>query len=101
MKGDINDFALARRLVEDTDALVNFAAETHIDRSISNPRAFHETNTKGALNLPEAYRLHHLVRLDHLLANVRRALKDDELLLLNEYVGESRFQEASVLPENR
>ena len=58
MKGDINDLALVRKLAEETDVLVNFAAETHVDRSISNPRSFHETNTAGVLNLLEACRLH-------------------------------------------
>lgn len=41
--------ALVSKLVEDADALVNFAAETHVNRSISNPRSFHEANTAGTL----------------------------------------------------
>jgi len=36
--------------------------------------------------------LHHFVRLDHILKTVRHSMKDDGLLLVNEYVGESRFQ---------
>jgi len=44
-------------------ALVNFAAETHVDRSIDAPRTFIETNVVGVLELLEAARAH-LSRLD-------------------------------------
>jgi dTDP-glucose 4,6-dehydratase len=40
VKGDICDYALMAEHVKETDAIVNFAAETHVDRSISNPFAF-------------------------------------------------------------
>jgi len=40
----------------DVDVVVNFAAETHVDRSISNPRTFLATNTTGMLNLLEICR---------------------------------------------
>jgi dTDP-D-glucose 4,6-dehydratase len=50
LKGDINDSALVSKAAGDVEAIVNFAAETHVDRSISEPRSFHESNTAGVLN---------------------------------------------------
>jgi dTDP-glucose 4,6-dehydratase len=56
VKGDINDLEIVKKLLCDIDAVINIAAETHVDRSISNPRLFHQTNTAGVLNLLEACR---------------------------------------------
>ena len=39
-KGDISNFSLVSKLTKDADIIVNFAAETHVDRSISAPEAF-------------------------------------------------------------
>jgi dTDP-glucose 4,6-dehydratase len=44
------------------DAIVNFAAETHVDRSISGPEAFVETNCRGTMVLLEAARRHEVPR---------------------------------------
>ncbi len=60
VRGDINDYELVAKLASDVDAIINFAAESHVDRSISNPRSFHETNTAGILNLLEVCRLRHI-----------------------------------------
>jgi len=57
VKGDLLDFALISGLVKDVDASINLAAETHVDRSIANPRAFLENNTVGTFNLLEAARI--------------------------------------------
>ena len=57
VKGDINDIDAALKLSRDVDAVVNIAAETHVDRSISDPRVFHKANTEGVLNLLETCRL--------------------------------------------
>lgn len=54
VKGSITDFDLVSRLVRDVDAIVNFAAMTHVDRSISNPKPFLESNTLGTFVLLEA-----------------------------------------------
>lgn len=53
--GDIGDAALVAELLRDyrPAALVNFAAESHVDRSIEGPAAFVETNVNGTLNLLE------------------------------------------------
>jgi dTDP-glucose 4,6-dehydratase len=56
--GDINDAQLVVRLLEEErpDAIVHFAAESHVDRSILGPGAFFETNLRGTFTLLEAAR---------------------------------------------
>src|SRR5690625_4443827 len=56
--GDIGDRALLDRLLAEhrPDAIVNFAAESHVDRSIDGPAAFIETNVTGTLALLESAR---------------------------------------------
>lgn len=56
--GDIRDKALAGKLFaeNDIDYVVNFAAESHVDRSIENPQLFLETNILGTQNLLDAAR---------------------------------------------
>jgi dTDP-glucose 4,6-dehydratase len=51
--GDIGDEALVANLLRDyqPDAVINFAAESHVDRSIDGPAAFVQTNVVGTLNL--------------------------------------------------
>ncbi|MEB2233103.1 dTDP-glucose 4,6-dehydratase [Xanthomonas sp. LMC-A-07] len=58
VKGDIGDSALVARLLADyqPDAVLNFAAESHVDRSIEGPGAFIQTNVVGTLALLEAVR---------------------------------------------
>ena len=56
VKGDICDYDLMAELAKDADAIVNFAAETHVDRSISNPYAFIESNVIGTYTILEAMR---------------------------------------------
>ena len=60
VKGDINDRELVDSLFEDFDPnyVVNFAAESHVDRSIENPRLFLETNVLGTQTLLDAARKH-------------------------------------------
>jgi len=56
--GDIGDRALLRRLLSEhrPRAVVNFAAESHVDRSISGPGDFIQTNVVGTFNLLESVR---------------------------------------------
>lgn len=56
--GDIGDRALVARLLAEhrPDAVVNFAAESHVDRSIDGPAAFIQTNVVGTLGLLESVR---------------------------------------------
>jgi len=52
--GNICDRKLVRELIAECDAVVNFAAESHVDRSITGPEIFVETNVQGTLNLLQA-----------------------------------------------
>ena len=58
VRGDIADQQLVSRLLQDhtIDAIVNFAAESHVDRSICGPEAFIQTNVVGTFRLLEAAR---------------------------------------------
>ena len=49
--GNICDKNLVSQIVEQVDAVVNFAAESHVDNSIKHPEIFVETNVQGTLNL--------------------------------------------------
>src|SRR5438309_8860121 len=54
--GDICDADLVNTLAAHADAIVNFAAETHVDRSLMDPFAFIETDVRGTAVLCEAAR---------------------------------------------
>jgi dTDP-glucose 4,6-dehydratase len=58
VKGDIRDGALVRKLCAEhaIDAVVNFAAESHVDRSILSAEPFVDTNVMGTLRMLEAAR---------------------------------------------
>ena len=47
VKGDINDNSILRKYLKDTDAIVNFAAESHVDNSIQNSDVFVQSNFLG------------------------------------------------------
>lgn len=57
-RGDIADSSLVSSLVEKADLVVNFTAETHVDRSISRPDSFLHSNVNGVFCLLEAIRDH-------------------------------------------
>ena len=61
VQGDIADRALVDRLLAEhaPRAIVNFAAESHVDRSIHGPADFLHTNVVGVFNLLESARAHH------------------------------------------
>jgi dTDP-glucose 4,6-dehydratase len=65
--GDICDDVLAASLLaeETPDAIVHFAAESHVDRSILGPAAFIETNVRGTFTLLEVARRAKLPRFLH------------------------------------
>jgi dTDP-glucose 4,6-dehydratase len=56
VKGSVTDFSIVSKLVKKVDVVVNFAAQTHVDRSIADPKPFFESNTLGTFNLLEACR---------------------------------------------
>lgn len=65
VQGDIGDAALIAKLLKQHQigAVVNFAAESHVDRSIDGPAAFIETNVNGTFNLLDQSR-HYWNQLD-------------------------------------
>ena len=55
---DIKNQKLVDNLAKDVDVIINFAAESHVDRSIANPKPFIETNILGTYSLLEATKKH-------------------------------------------
>ncbi len=76
VKGDIGDMALVDPLVAECDAIVHFAAESHVDRSILGPEAFVRTNVFGTFTLLEAARKYgkrfHHVSTDEVFGSLGR-----------------------------
>jgi dTDP-glucose 4,6-dehydratase len=68
VEGDIADQVLVTKLVEDhkIDTIVNFAAESHVDNSISDATPFLHTNVIGTQSLIEVVKTHPEVRLLHI-----------------------------------
>ena len=65
-KGNLADYPFIRKILKDAKIVVNFAAQTHVDRSISNPEPFFESNAKGAFNLFRAAQERKVDRLVHI-----------------------------------
>ena len=65
VEGDLVDSALVERLVAESDAVVHFAAETHVDNSLDDPSPFLHSNVVGTFSVLEAVRRHR-VRLHHI-----------------------------------
>ena len=66
VKGDICDGTLLDTVLPGHDIVVNFAAETHVDRSISGPQEFLLTNVVGAQTLFDACLRHGIPRTVHI-----------------------------------
>jgi len=56
VQDDIKNSETINKITKEVDVIVNFAAESHVDRSISNPKPFIETNVLGTYSLLEAAR---------------------------------------------
>ncbi len=84
VKGDIADVALVDKLLQEGfDVIVNFAAESHVDRSILDAFPFLETNVKGTQVLLEGARKHHIpkfvqVSTDEVYGSVATGKSDEE-----------------------
>ncbi len=90
VQGDICDAELVNALVgeELPDAIVHFAAESHVDRSILSPEPVVRTNYDGTFTLLEAARLHRTARFvhvstDEVYGSLRAPAEADEQYLLN------------------
>ena len=83
VQGDICDVEVVNALAAETDAIVNFAAETHVDRSLMDPFAFIETEMRGTAVLCEAARKHRhevflLVSTDEVYGDVETGRSREE-----------------------
>ena len=89
VEGDICDQALVEKLVAHHDAIINFAAESHVDRSISKSRDFIVTNILGTHTILEAVRKNENVTFlqvstDEVYGSIESgASLEDDLLLPN------------------
>jgi len=66
VKGNIANSKLCRKVVRNADFIVNFAAETHVDRSIAGPNPFLESNVIGTFNLLDACRRTDIKKFVHI-----------------------------------
>lgn len=64
VQGDITDTELVDKLVAEADAVVHFAAETHVDNALADPEPFVHANVVGTFTILEAVRRHG-ARLHH------------------------------------
>lgn len=79
VKGDICDVDLVNELVKEVDLIVNFAAETHVDRSILGSADFIRTNVEGTRVLLDAAKNNGGKRFHHISTDeVFGALKMDD-----------------------
>jgi len=87
LAGDIADSKAVDRAMKGVDLVVNFAAESHVDRSISNPQVFLETNVLGTYNLLEAALEYKVRRFHH--------ISTDEVFGSLSLTSEDKFDEAT------
>lgn len=66
IKGDICDSQLVNKLTRETETIVHFAAESHVDRSINDPSPFIKTNIEGTYVLLEAALKNKVKRFHHI-----------------------------------
>lgn len=86
VKGDITDKTAVDKVVKQVDLIVHFAAETHVDRSITGPEAFVRSNVLGTMVLLEAARAHGNKRFHHISTDeVFGALPLDSTMKFDEH----------------
>jgi dTDP-glucose 4,6-dehydratase len=91
IKGRIEDGELVNKVLKNVDYVVNFAAETHVDRSIDSPMPFSTTNVIGTQVLLEACRELNIKKFIHISTDeVYGSLENDE----------GKFTEGSPLRPN-
>ena len=66
VRGDLANFAFARRVMKKADAVVNFAAQTHVDRSIADAQPFFESNSRVVFNLVRVAKGSKIGRIVHI-----------------------------------
>jgi dTDP-glucose 4,6-dehydratase len=90
--GDICDAPLVDRLVADTDVVVHFAAESHVDNSLHDPEPFVRTNITGTFTILEAVRRHSR-RLHHISTD--EVFGDLALDTAQKFTEETRYDPSS------
>jgi len=90
VRGDVADPAVVDPLVKEVDAVVHFAAETHVDRSIAYAGEFVETDVYGTFVLLEAARKHGIERFVH--------ISTDEVY--GEAVGRPSLETDALMPKS-
>jgi dTDP-glucose 4,6-dehydratase len=90
--GDICDVPLVDRLVADTDVVVHFAAESHVDNSLHDPAPFIATNITGTFTILEAVRRHSR-RLHHISTD--EVFGDLALDTAQKFTEETRYDPSS------
>ena len=89
IKGDICDKKIVEKLMKDCDAVINFAAESHVDRSISDASEFIRTNIHGVYTLLEAAKRHNIKRFiqissDEVYGSIHKgSFKEDSPIMPN------------------
>jgi dTDP-glucose 4,6-dehydratase len=66
IKGDLTNFSFTKKVLRNADLVVNFAAQTHVDRSIPGPEPFFDSNTRAAFNVFQSARMNKITRLVHI-----------------------------------
>lgn len=87
IKSDISDYNLVMELIDSCEGVLNFAAETHVDRSITDPSIFVRTNVLGTQILLEASRRKNIPRFlqvstDEVYGSIEKGAFTEESLLL-------------------
>ena len=103
VQGDICDKRLVFGVVSGVDAIVNFAAETHVDRSITGPEIFIETNVKGTLTLLQAakqFNIERFVQIKFMAALVKKVILQKQLPLLRTVLIQHQKQARICLSEH-
>ncbi len=90
--GDVCDAALVDRLVAETDVVVHFAAESHVDNSLHDPEPFVRTNILGTYTVLEAARRHDK-RLHHISTD--EVFGDLALDAVDRFTEETRYDPSS------
>lgn len=88
LKGDIGDAGLVEKAMKDVDVVVHFAAESHVDRSISDPAIFLRTNVFGTHTLLKAALKNKIKRFHH--------ISTDEVFGALSLEDKSKFDEKSA-----
>jgi len=89
--GNITNASLLSKLTQNCDLIVNFAAESHVDRSIENPLTFVETNVLGVQSVLDAAKLNSVGR-------VIQVSTDEVYALSTPVVGQRSLRYFQTLP---